>query len=683
MEKRFLAATILFSVFIPVLQIIGYVSPNVFSWGFHSFGFLSPIFIIIYLCITGIVIYLVYRGQLEKLLVWLTKDFVQMPVLFLTVVVCIFICAAWMFRVQVPLLGDGFVIINIFDNTFRGIHSLTGLSPEPLSILFFYGCVKILGTTIFPNILNAFLLGEMVLGTGFIITTFFISRNITDNPQIQFLSFVYMSTAPYMQLFFGYVETYAVVLCFVSFFIFISELVLREKFPFYLIIPVFTILVYVHFLSLIFGFSICYLCFLEYKRRGIKQILIGTLISIGITLVGLFLLHFDFNRLSRNISHAPYLLFTQINDGYQPYTLFSHYHLIDIFNLFVLLSPSSFFLITLSIIAEKNIFLKSIVIKYLLTCVIPILFFLIIIKYDLGAVKDWDISASYFFVVNLAAIGMFTATQVSNKEKILLLTMMLTVLNSLPWFYLNSTVEPNIKRIKTIMDKRSMAKEGLYQSTFHLSMYYFHTKNTDEMVDAWKQYIQRYPTDGRGYEKLAKSYWELGVTGYDQIDKTFNHWLKIDSENISIRKQYANFCLLAGNTDMNLSNFNKAAEHFQRAIQLDSSLPSGYNNLGNIYIIKNELDSAVLLFSKAIQMDSGYARGYKNLADIYLLKNNPRIAITLYQQAINHDSTYANAYEKMGNAYETIGYKMKANELYRCAARIRTTGSKNILSEKD
>ena len=683
MEKRFLVATISLSVFILGLQIIGYVAPNVFSWGFHSFAFLPTTFIIFYLFITGIAIFLVSNGLFEKPLEWFSIKFALNPVLFLSLVVCVFICAALAFRVQVPLLGDGFVIINIFDNIFRGIHPLTELFPEPLSLIFFYGCVKILGTTIFPDILTAFLIGEITLGIGFIITTFFISRNIIDNPRIQFLSFVYISTAPYMQLFFGYVETYALVLFLLSIFTLISVLVLKGKIPFYLILPVFTILVYAHFLSLMLGFAICYLCFLEYKRHGIKQILIGVLISVGITLLGLFLLHFDVNRLSRNISHAPYLSFRQINDGYQPYTVFSHYHLIDLFNIIVLLSPFSFFLITLSIIAENRVVFKSIVIKFLLFCVIPIIFFLIIIKYDLGAVKDWDISASYFFVINLVAIVMFITAQIANKEKILFLTMTMTVLTSFPWFYLNSTIEPNINRIKTIMDQRTMAREGFYQSTFHLSMYYFHTKNIDKMVEVWNQYVQRYPNDGKGYEKLAKSYWELGITGYDKIDMAFEQWLKIDPENINISKQHANFCIVAGNAEMNLNNLGKAAKHFQRAIQLDSSLPGSYNNLGNIYIMKNELDSAAMLFLKAIQMDSNYTRGYKNLADIYLRKNNPRTAITLYQQAIQHNSTYVNAHEKLGNAYEIIGDKMKATESYQRAARLRKANARNILNMKD
>ena len=682
MEKRLTIVTLFFSFCLVGLQAIGYFYPSSLTWGFHSLGFLPPYYLIIFVILSVLTLVFSHKGYLDGIIQRTSTIFTQKPFLFLTLTILSFIIIAWIFRVQVPLLGDGFVIINIFKNTLDGVHPLGRLAPEPLSMLYFYWIVKALGTADFPAIINLFLLGEVVLGAGFIIVTFFTVRQLIDDPRLQIISFIFLLSAPYTQLLFGYVEIYAVVLFFISVFILVCVLALKEKISFSLVLPTFTLLVFAHYLSLMFIIALFYICWLEYKRHGVRQILLGVGFAAGITLLALLSIQFDLQRLQRSLSHSIFLSFNGINDGYQPYTLLSGYHLINLMNQFILFCPVSLFLIVTSIVTAKKAVFQTIIQKFLLFCIIPFVGFLIIIKYDLGIVKDWDVSAPYFFIVNLFAVSVFSIINIRDKIKILTLTTILTLLISLTWFQLNSTIEPNIQRIKTIMDKRNMAREGYYQSTFHLSMYYFNTKDIDRMIEVWKNYTDRYPSDSKGYEKLAKSYWELGEKGYNDISETFERWVKVESDSGAIKNQYANFCLTAGNTYLNIGNYGNASEQFRKAIRLNPSLPGPYNNLGRIYFANKELDTAVFLFKKAVQFDSTYARGYKNLADVHLQKGDLLIAIELFQKAVKFDSTYSGAYENLGDAYTALGNESKAIESYRNAARLGSSTAKTALQKK-
>ena len=331
MDRRYLYITLLFSICLTGLHIVGYFFPTALTWGFHFLGFLSPLYFILFLSLAFILILYSLTGKFDHLLQWSSTIFSEKPAAFFSIVVIFFIIATFVFQVKVPLLGDGFVIINNLDNTLRGVHLLGGLYHEPLSMSYLYLFVQLLGVAKFPAVLDAFLLGEIFLGIGFIIITYFIVRNLFDEPRIQMLSFTFLIGTPYMQLFFGYVEIYPVVLFFVALFVLVLVLASKEKIPFYLVLPVFSVLVYAHYLSLMFGIGVVYICYLEYRNHGIKNILIGLAFVLLVTLIVLIAINFDFVRLIPRIPHAHYLSFWETTDSYQAYTLFSGLHLINLF----------------------------------------------------------------------------------------------------------------------------------------------------------------------------------------------------------------------------------------------------------------------------------------------------------------------------------------------------------------
>ncbi len=683
MYNRFLNITLIFSIVLIVFNIGGYFFPTALTWGFHFLGFLSPVYFFLYILLAFILILFSYKGKFEHLVEWITAIFKEKPFLFICGTVTIFIISALVFQIKVPLLGDSFLIIKILDSAHQGEKMLAGLYREPLSIAYFYFFIKLFLASNVPDMLDAFLTSEILLGIGFIVISFFIVNNIIKDPHIQMLSFIFLLSAQYMQLFFGYVEVYSVVLFCLSLFILVTVLTLNQKIPFYLFLPTFSILVYAHYLSLMFIFAVIYLCYREYKNHGIKNILIGLGLIAFITLIILIPIKFEYTRLIPRIPHAHYLSLWETTDGFQAYTLFSGYHLINLFNLFIQQSPFALFIVGFLLLLERKSVLSSTINKFFIFCIIPLLGFLLVVKFDLGMPKDWDIAAPFFLIVNIFAILLLSESQIKEKLKIYTLLTSTTILLSLPWFQLNSTVEPNIKRIKTIMDSRIMAISGYYQTIFHLSMYYFNNREIDNLINEWQEYVNRYPGDGRGYEKLARAYWELGEQAYDSIASTYENWIAIDPDLEKPKKQYSNFCLIAGNSSLNQDDITKAAKYFRKAIDMNPLSSGAYNNLGLIFETQNQLDSAISLFHMALKLDSTYARAAKNLGDVYLRKGNTILAIEFYQKAIRLAPDYMNALENLAIVYMSIDKKPEAIDTYRYAARLGSHTAQKFLLENN
>ncbi|MBI4810362.1 MAG: tetratricopeptide repeat protein [Ignavibacteriales bacterium] len=427
-----------------------------------------------------------------------------------------------------------------------------------------------------------------------------------------------------MQIFWGYLEIYSVVLLLISSFLLLSVLVIQEKVRFYWLLPAYTLLVLSHFLNLLLGLSVLLLCLNEWRKNGPRQLFLGMGISLLIFLSVFAIAGFDCSFLFHSFTRTHILSINKTIDEFQAYTLFSGYHFLDLLNLLILLGPVVIFLLLITmrrlVWKEGNNTFKWFFLLYML----PLFLAFFIIKFDLSMAKDWDIAATFFWIATVGALYYFGISTYSEKIKPLVLLLGTTVLVSIGWFQVNANEESSINRMKGIMDGPFMQRGAYYLSAFDLSMHFFHTGKVEQLVPIWKKYLKLYPEDHRGYEKLVKSYWELGESGYDSISATYERWMKMEPNSSDAKSSYANFCLYVGSTFMNAGNQEKATSYFQKCTTLNPNLPGPYNNLGLIYYSRNEFDEAMKLFQKAIQVNPQYARSYKNIADIHLQKESKK-----------------------------------------------------------
>ncbi|TAK65604.1 MAG: tetratricopeptide repeat protein [Bacteroidetes bacterium] len=663
-----------------ILLSIGFFFPSSLNWGFHFTGFLEPYVFIMLILFAGMSLVIVWQGRAERFLDVISTLMTKRPALFLLIVCALFILAALLLRVKIPLLGDSFLLLNNFIYTFSGDHPLY-LHRSPLSFGYFYAIASALNTTTYPDLLNAFLVGEIILGIIFILSLFFLVKEIFEQPRERTLAFTYLLTIPYMQLFFGYVELYAVVLTTLTLFTLVAILHLKKKAPFYLVPPAYLLLYAANYLNIILLPALLLGIYIEFTRGKKWSIIIGLLIS-ALLIVGIFAaMDFNIERFFQAAEHGHWLSLTENpGDQFQAYSLLSPYHFLDLFNLLLLLGTGTICFFAFSLINIKKFFTIDIVNACFIASLALFLGFIAVVKFDLGFPKDWDIPASYFFLVNLLAIRIFFQSNISSSTRIALTVIILTLLASVPWFLINASTEPALKRAETLIDKRITSPSGMYQSMFHISMFYHHTQQYERQSDVWKRYTDAYPNDWRGLQNLAKSYYESGERNDSLTHRAFEQWIRVDSFHERGKVEYANFLSERALMNYRRRMFTEAEEQFRNAIVLNPHLPATYNNLASLYLDIKMPDSAIVFSRQAIAIHPAYTLAYQNLANAFAQKAELDTAIAYYEKAINIDPASISAYENMSRAYYQKGEKEKAVDLLRQAARMGSRTAQSLLT---
>jgi hypothetical protein len=257
-----------------MLLLISILSPVFFTpllWGINYFRFLPSFALLIF---TGFFFLAIYSSKtaFPRWMSPLAEFMDRRPSLFLALNISIFITSAIILHVRVPILGDSFYLIRNYENTLNGTHSLH-LGREPLATYYFYAVMNVLGARKYPEILDSFLKGELAVGSGFIILTFLIVRELFQTSRGRLLAFVWLLSGKYLQLFFGYVEIYAPVLLGLAAFLLVVVLYLRGRLNVLFVILAFIALAFTHFLALILIPAMIYLLHIEQQRSGWRKVL--------------------------------------------------------------------------------------------------------------------------------------------------------------------------------------------------------------------------------------------------------------------------------------------------------------------------------------------------------------------------------------------------------------------------
>lgn len=618
------------------VHVLAILLPPGLTWGFHEFHFLPVGFLFLYLLLIGLAIILTIRRTMLQVLTPAAELMERRPVAFLLVTVFLLTCCAIWFRVRVPLLGDSFYIIKNYFEAFRGIAPLYPRN-EPLATYFFSIVLGWQDISTYQKFLDGFLIADLLLGMGFILNVFGIIRLAVTDPMNRFLGFVFLLAFPYVQLFFGYVEVYAVVLFALSLYLLILLLCFQGKLPFFVPAITFLFLVLVHYLSLLLLPSLVYLAIIEYQRKGMRPIVPGVAAGI-IIIVGLLVgINFEYERFSSWVPHSHVLSLAEPTDPVevysQPYTLLSMYHFIDLANYLILMAPGAIFLLVVGIRAGTTALWKDDIVRILLLAGLPVFAFWGVVKYDLGAARDWDVFASFFLIVGLLSFLIFVTSAVKQSHRIILLICMVTLINSMVYWYVNSSVEPTIARYKSLLDRRVMSQGNYYGAILQLSLYYHQVKNYSEPVALWNQYVGLFPDDDRGYAGIINNIRRNGEGTHEIILTSFERWRTAAPHSELMKEKYSGYCLETGNEFYQRDDLVSAANCYERILLLDPARPKAFNNLGSVYAQQRQYRRAIEMFHRAIDLDSSYADAYYNLGNAYIDSGDPSSGITCMRQS--------------------------------------------------
>jgi len=114
-----------------------------------------------------------------------------------------------------------------------------------------------------------------------------------------------------------------------------------------------------------------------------------------------------------------------------------------------------------------------------------------------------------------------------------------------------------------------------------------------------------------------------------------------------------------------LGEMSLAAEHLERAIEVDSEYAEAYNNLGLIKTKEGDLEEASELFTKSIHISPNYAHAVNNLGVALLKRGLLEPAVSELERAVRINSNYLDARVNLGVAYVEQGKMNLAEEQFR------------------
>lgn len=114
--------------------------------------------------------------------------------------------------------------------------------------------------------------------------------------------------------------------------------------------------------------------------------------------------------------------------------------------------------------------------------------------------------------------------------------------------------------------------------------------------------------------------------------------------------------------------YQKAIQHYTKALELKPDIPEGYNSRGNAYRDKGEIGKAIRDYNMAIESDPQDAVPYNNRGVAYLIDNEFDKAVGDFSKSIECDPEDANAYNNLGVAYFEKGEINKAIKEYTTAS---------------
>jgi len=166
-------------------------------------------------------------------------------------------------------------------------------------------------------------------------------------------------------------------------------------------------------------------------------------------------------------------------------------------------------------------------------------------------------------------------------------------------------------------------------------------------------FLASYPDDPYVCSKLGALYVQIGKIelGIELLERG----LKSAAQNEEILYELHYHLGIAYSRKQQIE---RAIASYQKAIELKifPRLKLGaYNNLGNLWRTKGDLQQAQSAYQKTLQIDSNFIAGYYNLGIILKARGQFIEAIAAYEKAIQLNPDYAQAYQNLGVALLKIG----------------------------
>lgn len=503
------------------------------------------------------------------------------------------------------ILGDGSLYIRELD---AGNWRRDDRAPLTFTLI---RSLHRIGDALWQTAENTYRVYSYVSGLLYILLAFCTASTLGINDREKSVVFAFLVTPGYVQLFFGYVENYALYMPASLLYLLAGLRCMENRVPLFVPALVLGLFITFHFVFIVFSPSLLILGYYSYRRaRSSKPRWNKTLATSAAVcttpltvLILLWATRFDLVAFLERAGASNHILPLVAAPGFEaPYRLASVSHLLDFINLQILSAPAA--LMVLFLLAKKD-FCRH---PFLLAAsAFPVLFSFIT-NPAIGTFRDWDILAFSALPLSLWIASAFLERSRRKKLRFRNISVIFgaAALHTLLWIGVNADSGAAEARYAQLMSRLSGYAASYGWET--LGTQYRLQGRTVPALNAYKRALEADPRNPRHWVHVGRIFCLLG-----QSQRGIDH-LKRATE---IRPEFAEAYISLGNAYLQIDRLALAIVHYKKAIEIQPDLAVSYMNLGAAYIKTGKLDKAVEVLNKSVQLNPDHPHTHLLLSLAY------------------------------------------------------------------
>lgn len=557
-----------------------FVAPYIsgrFTWGFDILKYHSPGFRLIWL-LSGLALLAAVHFIPPR------KQFRFIPAgsaAVLSVLLPAGIALYFLFGVNIPLLGDG--ILRSQEISAGRLFSLT----EPLTTLVHGLLYRFL--SLFNLQTNLAQLSYRILsvaGGAAALSLYCFYAKDQDDRQAFWPVVIILAGAGFNQIFYGYIESYALFLAALGWYLFLTRQKISDPGQSFVPALLAGAAVALHgsgiflFPSLIYYWkSKAYFSTKAGLKRLVPEFLSFSAVPAAVLAIGLMLVSHP--EITTSLSELPKRSLLPLWGGFWGYGILSPGHWLDIFNQLLLAAPASLLLFFYA--RPGNGFLKEPAGRFLSLAAAGGILFIIIADPKLGTARDWDLLAWPFMALLFFFLDRALALKLEWRRWAAAVIISLWLFG--PWVMVNASAEKSLSRYAGLLASDNRSAAYGYEN---LAIYYRDHRYPEKEEWAYQMALASDSLNPRHIYNYALALSKNGK--YRQSLAYFQRSLQLDSQSAKRWNDY-------GAALINCQMPGPAREALRQALEANPGNGSALYNMGVAYSMMGEWAGADSFFS--------------------------------------------------------------------------------------
>lgn len=539
-------------------------------------------------------------------------------------------------------LGDGYLLIRILET-----EAWLDRPRAPLT----FTVIRILhsaGAAYWETAENTYRMYSYVSGALYVLIALVAASALGKTTREKTIVLAFLFTAGYMQLFFGYVENYALYIPGLLLYLLLGMRALEDRMPPYAPAVFLGLLLALHQAFAVFGPSLLFVAYTAYRRRqGNVPVLKNALSTVAVLCLApacgvlfTWMIGVDLDGYLGGMGGRDFLPWFTMPGPEMQYRVFSVKHVLDFVNQQLLSAPAA--CIVLILVRKQDLRLQP----FLAVCAVVPLFFTFIANPDLGAFRDWDILSLPAVPLTLWAVAILLkrVRECENLFRGAFLICGVTALHTLLWVGVNASPAAAEARFTHLLGR--LSGHASVNGWLTLAEFYREQDDPSAALDAYERALEADPTNPNRWITVGIICREIG-----QSQDAIEHFRRAVELRPDSPVPYVNL----GAVYNDMAQFGKAIEYTRKAIALQPDLAKAHSNLGAMYRKTGQFFKAVEHLEKVCELQPRDADAHSNLGAVYNDAGQHANAIRALKKAVALRPDDAVAYGNLGAVYSRIG----------------------------